>query len=70
MTAPGAGDLECSSENHMPVPGAGGAGGRKEAGIRLRLPRAIEKQKEKRQEPTGQKEAQALLGLNGERGSK
>lgn len=27
MTAPGAGDLECSSENHMPVPGAGGAGG-------------------------------------------
>lgn len=47
-----------------------GGGGRKEAGIRLRLPCAIEKQKEKRQEPTGLKEAQALLGLDGERGSK
>lgn len=59
---------ECSSDNHMPVPGAGGGVG---AGWhRLGLPGAMEKQREKRQEPTGQKEAQALPGLDAERGAR
>lgn len=59
---------ECSSNNRMPVPGAGGGAG---AGWHRRgPPGAMEKQKEKRQEPTGQKEAQALLGPDGEKGAR
>lgn len=44
-----AGDLESSSDKHMPVPGAGGWG-RKGPSIQLGLPGAKEKQRERRQE--------------------
>lgn len=76
MLSPGPWDLLCLLQERETQSAAAkitcpsqvlGGGGRKEAGIRLRLPCAIEKQKEKRQELTGQKEAQALLGLDGER---
>ena len=50
------------------VPGAGGWG-RKGPSIRLGLPGAKEKQRERRQEPAGQREAQPL-GLEGERRSR
>lgn len=63
-----AGDLESSRDKHMPVPGAGGWG-RKGPSIRLGLPGAKEKQRERRQEPAGQREAQPL-GLEGERRSR
>lgn len=57
-TVPGVGDPECSSDNHMPIPGAGG---RKGPGIPLRLPCAVEKQREKRQEPRARKKPRHFL---------
>lgn len=68
VAAPGAGDPECSSDKHMPGLSAGGWGEEEMASGSGFL--VCRKQREKRQEPAGQREVQALLGLDGERGSR
>lgn len=69
VTAPGVGDPECSSDNHMPVPGAGG-GGKEGAGHPTQASLCCRKAEGEEAGTMGQKEAQALLGLDGERGSR